>query len=668
MGKRLKKILASLLLVISLAWLAFQSIGWAHSYLVTAEPPIGSELAKSPDHLLLTYSEPVDPHFSSFTLHDAQGKKLSDLTPSLQDGGLQVFLPLQTPLTSGVYTMAWHVLSAADGHVTEGTFPFSVGVAMASTPTKQATQTASNASLSGAIVRWLGLLAMLFIVGSLFFPLLLPGAEAMVEGLRVTILLWVSWGVLVLAGAAGILFQAQLLKAPPLRVLLQSQWGTIQLAKYSFALALGILLGLGLRDRLGRWLARGLALVLLLSTSLSGHSAVLGSLGILADSVHQLAAALWLGGLAQLALIWIPKRSLPEEKAVLMSKLVPRFSQLALVSVTLLLVSGLYGAVNHIPSWGALISTSYGQYLLAKILLLAVALGLAVINRWVMTPHIGAWSQAPANPGREPERVERTLSRFRKLAGSELVIIVFVVLFASLLTLSAPPLASGSASAVSGASARPQLFVQPVGDYTVALTISPVQVGTNTFEITVTDSMGMPPQGIQRVWLDFNELDQNLGTASADAQAITPGHYRLQGPFFSLVGHWQVTVWVRIQGRADDLKAPFTLAVGDVPESHKSELSPQQQAAIEAGKLIYQQTCMSCHGETGKGDGPLAKSLPLPPANLQVHLQHHTDESLTEIIKQGRLPVMPAFANTLTDDQLQQLILFLRTLPHDGQE
>jgi copper transport protein len=525
---------------------------------------------------LLTYSEPVDPHFSSFTLYDVQGKKLSDLTPALQDGGLQVLLSLQPPLASGVYTMAWHVLSAADGHITEGTFPFSVGVAISSSPVEHATQIASNQPISTAIVRWLGLLAMLLIVGSLFFPLLLSRAEAIVEESRVAILLWASWGVLMLAGAAGIVFQAQLLKAPPLSVLLQSQWGTIQLAKYSFALALGILLGLGLRDRFGRWLARGLALVLLLSTSLSGHSAALGPLGILADSAHQLAAALWLGGLAQLALIWIPRRSLPEEKAVLMSKLVPRFSQLALISVILLLATGLYGALNHIPSWSALISTSYGRYLLAKVLLLLSTLGLAVINRRVMTPQIGAWSQVPANPGLVPEAVQRTLSRFHRLVGSEMFIIAVIVLFASLLTLSAPPMASDNASALS---ARSQLFVQPWGHYTIALTVSPVQVGTNTFDVTMADSAGMLPQGIQRVWLDFNDLDQDLGTVSADAQPTAPGHYRLQGPFFSLVGHWQVTVWVRIKGQANDLKAQFTLPVGNAPTNHKPELSPQQKAA-----------------------------------------------------------------------------------------
>jgi len=630
MNQRSKRVLASLLLVASLIWLAFPSVGWAHSYLVTAEPPIGSELAKSPDHLLLTYSEPIDPHFSSFTLYDAQGKKLSDLTPALQDGGLQVLLPLQTPLVSGVYTMAWHVISATDGHITEGTFPFSVGVAILASPMEQAAQTASNAPLSTAIVRWLGLLAMLLIVGSLFFPLLLPRAEAMVEGPRVAILLWVSWGTLLLTGVAGILFQAQMLKAPPLSVLLQSQWGTIQLAKYSFVLALGILLGLGLRDRFGRWLARGLALVLLLSTSLSGHSAVLGSLGVLADSVHQLAAALWLGGLTQLALIWIPKRSLSREKVVLMSKLVPRFSQLALASVILLLASGLYGALNHIPSWSAPVATSYGQYLLAKVVLLLSTLGLAVINRRVMTPQIAAWSRLPANLGPAPEVVQRTLSRFRRLVDSEMVLVAVIVLFASLLTLTAPPLASGSASAPSAVTARPQLFVQSLGDYTIALSVSPVQIGTNTFDVTVTDSAGTPPPGIQRVWLDFNDLDQNLGTVSTNAQAVTPGHYRLQGPFFSLAGHWQVTVSVRIQGRADDLKAPFTLPVGDVSTSNKPELSPQQKAAIASGAAIYQQTCMSCHGETGKGDDPLAKSLPLPPADLQVHLQHHTDESVVD--------------------------------------
>jgi mono/diheme cytochrome c family protein len=37
---------------------------------------------------------------------------------------------------------------------------------------------------------------------------------------------------------------------------------------------------------------------------------------------------------------------------------------------------------------------------------------------------------------------------------------------------------------------------------------------------------------------------------------------------------------------------------------------------MDLGKNEYLRSCASCHGETGKGDGPVAKSLPKPPGDL----------------------------------------------------
>ncbi|WP_245960304.1 c-type cytochrome [Hydrogenothermus marinus] len=38
--------------------------------------------------------------------------------------------------------------------------------------------------------------------------------------------------------------------------------------------------------------------------------------------------------------------------------------------------------------------------------------------------------------------------------------------------------------------------------------------------------------------------------------------------------------------------------------------------SINRGKKIYATNCTSCHGENGQGDGPLAKTLPVPPTDL----------------------------------------------------
>ncbi|AKH83412.1 hypothetical protein AA958_15710 [Streptomyces sp. CNQ-509] len=81
--------------------------------------------------------------------------------------------------------------------------------------------------------------------------------------------------------------------------------------------------------------------------------------------LHLLAVAVWLGGLASLALSLRLGPRVP-------SYVIRRFSRLALTSVSLLAATGLYQAWRGLGSWGALTDTSYGQLLLVKLGLVAV--------------------------------------------------------------------------------------------------------------------------------------------------------------------------------------------------------------------------------------------------------------------------------------------------------
>jgi mono/diheme cytochrome c family protein len=42
----------------------------------------------------------------------------------------------------------------------------------------------------------------------------------------------------------------------------------------------------------------------------------------------------------------------------------------------------------------------------------------------------------------------------------------------------------------------------------------------------------------------------------------------------------------------------------------------EEPSAASGGRALYEQHCMFCHGPAGKGDGPLAKDLRVPPADL----------------------------------------------------
>jgi mono/diheme cytochrome c family protein len=85
-------------------------------------------------------------------------------------------------------------------------------------------------------------------------------------------------------------------------------------------------------------------------------------------------------------------------------------------------------------------------------------------------------------------------------------------------------------------------------------------------------------------------------------------------------------------------------------------------ASISAGAALFPQNCAACHGADGRGDGPAAHSLPVPPANLTAaHLWMHADGELFWWLAHGIQapdggPAMPGFADTLSDDQRWDLI------------
>src|SRR5262245_57029216 len=96
--------------------------------------------------------------------------------------------------------------------------------------------------------------------------------------------------------------------------------------------------------------------------------------------MHQLGAAIWLGGLVQLGALWRLARRDPELDAA-WPKLVRRFSSLATVVVVALVLSAIPLTWSYVGSWQGLVGTSYGSLLLLKGLLLALFLGLGVWNR-----------------------------------------------------------------------------------------------------------------------------------------------------------------------------------------------------------------------------------------------------------------------------------------------
>lgn len=109
-------------------------------------------------------------------------------------------------------------------------------------------------------------------------------------------------------------------------------------------------------------------------------------------------------------------------------------------------------------------------------------------------------------------------------------------------------------------------------------------------------------------------------------------------------------------------------ALPAVPAEYAEKTNPLEgdPSAIEAGKGIYNSNCASCHGETGMGDGPAAKSLTPPPQPLAQESEL-TDAYLYWRIAEGGgmepwRSAMPAWKSFLSEEQIWQVVAYLRSL------
>jgi len=96
-------------------------------------------------------------------------------------------------------------------------------------------------------------------------------------------------------------------------------------------------------------------------------------------TLHETAAAAWVGGVVQLVVLWRLRRHRPEVDA-LWPVALRRFSSVGVVAVLVLVATG--GALGwfYVGSWQGLIGTGYGALVVAKSVLLTSALGLAGLN------------------------------------------------------------------------------------------------------------------------------------------------------------------------------------------------------------------------------------------------------------------------------------------------
>lgn len=407
-------------------------------------------------------------------------------------------------------------------------------------------------------------------------------------------------------------------------MLINTQYGRVWLIRLALIALLGGLLWLWERGRDGRywgaWRLAGAALAggLLMAQAWTGHAAAGEGTTLLlqlaSDAVHLLAAGTWLGGLPLLAVLlgWARRAHAPTADTIV-AEATRRFSALAVVSVMLLIVTGLANAWLLVGTVPALIGTTYGRLLLAKVGLFLPLLGLAGINRLREKPDL---LRLVAQEERSKTRAILGHLQRNVLAEVALGCGVFVLVGALGFT-------------------PPARHVEPTWPF--------------SFRLSWQATKDLPDVP-SRVF---------MGGAVALVGLLALGYAmpfrRYRGPAIG-AGLAGIAYGLWVAGSAT--------AIDAYPATYLRPTVPYQALSIANALRLYREQCLFCHGTGGYGDGPAAAVLRPRPADLTAkHTADHTVGDMFWWLTHGKKGTsMPAFQDRLGAEERWDLINLIRTL------
>lgn len=419
------------------ALLLLPAVASAHAVLETSAPEYGAVVATEPKQLTLNYDEDVVPGLAQVSVLTPQGR---DLARPPRVSGSTVIVPLRSG-PKGSYTVRWRMVAADDGHVTEGAFSFGVDAP----PVAPAPAGGIGIPVAPELLVWLQFIGVALAGGTLVFRALItaPAVRALgksggsdggaviglaaigaVLALHAVFFAFLVGAYPVVGGSVGDFVDAEII---PIR--LSTHAGqAFTFSSFAWIAAFALIVGAWAYPRRREALlgaAGALSLAIAFGLSWAGHPDAGGTLLLLADYAHLLAAALWVGGLVALVTLIASVRSRPSsEREALFRACLLRFSAVAPALVAVLAAAGVYVAIGELPSVAAIATSRYGIELVAKTAAFAVAIGLAAYHRFSVVPRVASGASAVG--------VRRTLA-------AEVVLLAAALALAAVLSQTPPP-------------------------------------------------------------------------------------------------------------------------------------------------------------------------------------------------------------------------------------
>jgi len=357
--------------------------------------------------------------------------------------------------------------------------------------------------------------------------------------------------------------------------------------------------------------------------------------------------------------------------------------------------------------------TLYGITLIAKVLLISLAIIIAGINTYVIIKFL-----------KKPTSMTRIAIA---LITIESILIILIIISVGSLKSLEP---AKSAQTILSEQIQFDQYEQGIN---LEMAIVPGSLGLNSMNLNLTDLTGNSIQNAENVIIKSTYLNEDVGDTTLYAYLTDSATYETEPLMLNLEGIWQFEVliqkssgldsrfafrenigssnpqfgeldvfvgrilfgltilvlgilllvlsiiyggWHDKYGRIYLIIGVIGVSIGLVISIYSRTIELNNQAtnpmlpdsiSIQIGKNIYRENCVACHGLTGIGNGPLYETLrPIPEKdanNLLVHVPLHPDNELFTIIKYGKDGTsMYPHESILSDEEIWHLVNYIKTL------
>ncbi|MEO3816459.1 copper resistance protein CopC [Plantactinospora sp. B24E8] len=385
-GRPLTRIGAGLGLL--LAWLALlfgpATPASAHAVLVSSSPAAESVLGSAPTEVVLTFSEGVREVADKIRVLGPDGSRVNRGKPTFN--GAVVTIPVDPGGPRGTYLVSYRVISA-DSHPVAGAYTYSVGAPSTPPTDSGADEVHPTVGVAVRVAKFLGYAGLLLLIGPvLVLSLLWPRRLDRAGPAR---LIWAGIGLVALSTVGAIWLQVPYtgggglfaVSGSALGDVLGSTFGAAHLVRLGILAATAILVRPLVTGRAGRGdqiLLVVLGVAGLFTWPIAGHASAspVPAVSVVVDAAHLAGMAVWLGGLVMLVGFLLRRATERELDAIL-----PVWSRWATLAVSALLLAGVVQALIEVGTPSALVSTTYGRLLIAKIVLFVLVIAAAAYSR-----------------------------------------------------------------------------------------------------------------------------------------------------------------------------------------------------------------------------------------------------------------------------------------------